>query len=536
VRGFVSKSLFVGVAALGFGLLGNFAVPSSAAAQDASALLNERCGQCHTREAGGTLSRISYQRKTPEAWFMTIVRMEMIHGLELTDDERRRLIKYLADTRGLAPEETRDYRYILEREPNVLESFADAEFPTMCGRCHSGARVALERRTQDEWELLVHFHLGQFPTTEYQALGRDREWFKIALEQYAPKLAVEYPLETPAWTRWQSVAPADLSGSWRVAGSTPGRGDFSGTMTAQAAGGDSYDISFQGSYADGTPVSGQGTANVYTGYEWRGSLDVDGVRMRQVFAATPDGQQLSGRMFQVDADEIGSRITAVREDSANPVIIAVQPGYIRAGDTARLTLVGTKLNGQVSLGDGVRVNRVISASPTEITVEATASAGTAAGTRTVKVGYYEAAGALTVYDRVAAVKVEPGFGIARVGGSGTTPPVKATFEAVAYAAGPDGQPGTEDDLRIGVMPATWSVEPFDELSATLEDVKFAGAIDADSGLFTPADAGLNPARPYSTNNAGNLKVVATVADNGQTVSGEGQLIVTVQRWNDPPIR
>src|SRR5690606_28445360 len=137
VRGFVSKSLFVGVAALGFGLLGNFAVPSSAAAQDASALLNERCGQCHTREAGGTLSRISYQRKTPEAWFMTIVRMEMIHGLELTDDERRRLIKYLADTRGLAPEETRDYRYILEREPNVLESFADAEFPTMCGRCHS---------------------------------------------------------------------------------------------------------------------------------------------------------------------------------------------------------------------------------------------------------------------------------------------------------------------------------------------------------------------------------------------------------------
>ena len=57
-----------------------------------------------------------------------------------------------------------------------------------------------------------------------------------------------------------------------------------------------------------------------------------------------------------------------------------------------------------------------------------------------------------------------------------------------------------------------------------------------NGLFMPADAGLNPERPFDTNNAGNLTVVATVEDGGQTVTGEGQLLVTVQRWNDPPIR
>ena len=39
----------------------------------------------------------------------------------------------------------------------------------------------------------------------------------------------------------------------------------------------------------------------------------------------------------------------------------------------------------------------------------------------------------------------------------------------------------------------------------------------------------------STNNAGNLKVVADVKENGKTLSADGQLIVTVQRWNNPPL-
>lgn len=531
LRGFVATSVL-------FGLLSfaNLVLPGDARAQDAQALLNERCAQCHTQEPGGALSRVSYQRKTPEAWFMTIVRMELVHGLKVTDDERRALIKYLSDRQGLAPEETQGYRYILEREPNVVEPADDPELMVMCARCHSAARVALQRRAPEEWTLLVHFHLGQYPTTEYQAMGRDREWFKIALEKMAPQLAVSQPLETAAWKRWQSVTPADLSGEWRVAGSTPGKGSFAGSMTTTSQGEDSYRVSLEATYADGSKMSGSGTANVYTGYEWRANLTVDGVALRQVFAATPDGLQLSGRMFQTDADELGSRLIAVREDSVNPVIIAVQPGYIRAGETATLDIVGTGLNGTVSLGEGVRVTRVVSSSPTGITVEARADAGAAVGSRTVKVGYYEASDALTVYQTVDAVKVEPGYGMARVGGSGTTPPVTASFEAVAYAAGADGQAGTEDDVRIGVMPATWSVAPFDDMAAQLEDVKHAGAMDAASGLFTPADAGLNPARAYSTNNAGNLKVVGTVVDGGQSVSGEGQLIVTVQRWVDPPIR
>ena len=61
-------------------------------------------------------------------------------------------------------------------------------------------------------------------------------------------------------------------------------------------------------------------------------------------------------------------------------------------------------------------------------------------------------------------------------------------------------------------------------------------MDKDSGVFTPGAAGPNPERKYQTNNAGNLKVIATLEQGGQTLQGDGHLIVTVQRWNNPPIR
>jgi len=53
------------------------------------------------------------------------------------------------------------------------------------------------------------------------------------------------------------------------------------------------------------------------------------------------------------------------------------------------------------------------------------------------------------------------------------------------------------------------------------------------GVFVPGGAGPNPERKMMTNNAGNLKVIAELEEGGQ--KGEGHLIVTVQRWNNPPL-
>lgn len=257
----------------------------------------------------------------------------------------------------------------------------------------------------------------------------------------------------------------------------------------------------------------------------------------QVFTVSEDGTRLSGRWFLENADAIGGDLTAVRMDPDSPAqIMAVVPAYLKSGSTAQIAIHGVGLSGDVSLGKGVNIGKTVSQSAETVVVEATAKADAGGGKRVVTVGEVQATQLFTVYPRVESVRVEPDYAIARVGDQeGPLPPVPAQFDAVAYLNGPDGKAGTEDDLRIGVMPASWSVENFNELAAEMDDVKFAGAMQAD-GLFMPAGAGPNPERRYQTNNVGDLTVKAIVTDADKELEGKGHLIVTVQRWNDPPIR
>lgn len=497
------------------------------AARDAPSILRETCQGCHTPEADNGLSRISHQRKTPEGWLMSIARMQTMHGLQISDDDRRTLVKYLADTQGLAPSETDGVRYALERRLNTVEQF-DEQTSQMCGRCHSGARVALQRRPAEEWERLVNFHLGQWPSLEYQALSRDRDWFDLARKDMVPLLAKRYPLDNPAWKKWLSSAPKAeaLVGDWSFSGHLPGKGELAGVMSVAADGSDQFKVSVKGRYADGSPFNGEGSAILYSGYEWRGNVSIDGVTMRQVFAA--QGNVLQGRMFEAEHDERGLDFIAAKQGSSR--LLAVQPGYLKAGSETEVTLIGSGLQGQPDFGKGVQVLEVVSHSPQQIKVRIKAAANAQPGLRAVSVGALKGVN-LALYSAIAEVKVVPAFSVARIGeGGGSTPKVQGRFDAEAWGKGADGKP-----YRIGVFPAQWKVEAFDERAKEDEDVKFAGQMQADSGVFTPGDAGPNPARKMSTNNAGNLKVIAAVDDSGQSLTGEGHLIVTVQRWNNPPI-
>ena len=163
---------------------------------------------------------------------MSVARMQIIHGLKITDEERRTVVKHLADIQGLAPSETAGARYAMERRLNTMEAFESEQFTLMCARCHTGARVLLQRRPAAEWEHLVHFHLGQYPSTEYQALGRDRDWLGIALKEMVPELASKLPLESEAWKKWQARAPQVVKGEWSLSGHMTGRGGFSGDSPA----------------------------------------------------------------------------------------------------------------------------------------------------------------------------------------------------------------------------------------------------------------------------------------------------------------
>lgn len=501
--------------------------PQTSQAREAQAILKETCMGCHTPEGENAFSRISHQRKTPEGWLMSIARMQTMHQLKISDEDRRTLVKYLADNQGLAPSETDGVRYALERRLNTVEQFDD-QTKQMCGRCHSGARVALQRRPAQEWEHLVNFHLGQWPSLEYQALSRDRDWFDLARKEMVPLLAKRYPLDSKAWADWQKSMPKAqaLVGDWTFSGHLPGKGELNGVMKVTAAEGDHFTLSVDGQYADGSPFKGQGTAILYSGYEWRGNVDIDGVKMRQVFAA--NGAQLKGRMFETAHDERGLDFIAARQD--HPQLLAVQPGYLKAGSETEVSLIGSGLNGTPSFGKGVEVVKVLEQSPQRVRVLLKAAADAPAGLREVTVGALKGQ-QLAVYRDIAEVKVVPAFSVARIGDNGgSTPKVQGRFDAEAWGRSADGKA-----YRIGVFPAQWKVEPFDDRAREDEDVKFAGSMQADAGVFTPGDAGPNPARKMSTNNAGNLKVIAAVDDAGKAHTGEGHLIVTVQRWNNPPI-
>lgn len=493
-------------------------------------VLRERCGVCHSEN--GQLKRLADMRKTPEGWDMAVARMQVWHKVEVSKNERRALVKYLADRYGLAPEEAAPYRFLIERVPNSPDVQPSAELGQMCGRCHSFGRVALQRRDRGEWLKLIHTHLGQFPSIEYSALGRDRNWWDIARDRTATDLASLYPRNTTSWQRWQNRKWPSVAGVWRVAGYRPGWGDYTGYLNVAALGKDRYDVRYDLQYAAGNSVRGRGETVVYTGYEWRGDATLGNEAVRSVFAL--DGERLDGRWFLRQADEIGASLHALRVSPRSaPGILAVTPALLKTGTTQRVRIAGVNLRTRPDLGAGVSVLATLRQSSDEIELLVRVDDDAQPGLRQLVVPGGKTGQTLAIYRQIDSLRVEPPLAIARLGG-GTNPPVSAQFTAVAYLNGADGKAGSEDDIRLGRLPASWRVDNHDERAAAEQDAQFAGHIEA-HGQFIPASAGPNPARNHQSN-TGDLKVIASVEDGERKVEAEAHLMVTVQRWNTPPLR
>ncbi|WP_323766914.1 quinohemoprotein amine dehydrogenase subunit alpha [Marinovum sp.] len=480
------------------------------------------CTSCHVTRDDGAIERIDAVRKTPEAWDMTVVRMMRNHGVEMTAEERRAVVKYLSDTRGLSVEETAEYRYILEKEPVASDAGPNQQMTETCGRCHSYARVALQRRTGEDWEHLINFHLGQFPSLEYQALARDRDWWGTAQTDILAFLSETYPLG-----KAPEAVSDDLSGRYVLSGREPGRGDYTGEMRLQAAD-EGYDVVMMLDYPDGSETySGRGL--IYGEGEWRATLTSGDVTIRQVMALS--GDTLSGRWFHAAQDVTGGRITALAEGAA-PQVIGITPAAVAVGVATEVTLTGSGLTSAPVLPEGVKAE-VVSASANSLTLSVTADV---AGALSLGLEGFADPVSLVAYDRIDRITVVPEVAMARVGGNGgPIPKVPAQFEAYGWTNGPDGTPDTEDDLKVGVVDVTWSFDNWDEAAAAIEDAKYAGELD-DTGLFMPGGAGPNPDRVMSTNNTGNLRVTATYNGVDGPLSAEAHLYATVQRFVDTPIR
>lgn len=524
-------------------------------------LVIDRCSACHKKDEKNRLTRISFQRTTPEGWQQVIKRMVRLSGVALTPDEARRIVKYLSNNHGLAPEEARPAFYEAERRV-VEEKIPDESLRSTCVICHSLGRVLSQRRTREEWELLANMHIGYFPVVSFQGFHRlppppgaqtppDADQ-RHPVDKSIDYLAKTFPLTTPEWGAWRAtMRPPKLQGRWLITAYQTGRGRIVGEMTIEAS---ALDDEFSTRIAlkyliDGSVVTRTGRGIVYTGYSWRGrSTATDGkdpAEAREAMLVSRDWATMEGRWFWGSYDEFGIDVK-LRRVGSEPIIAGLDRVALKSPSTSeQVKILGANLPADIKaedidLGPGISVKRIISTRSDEVTVEVDVAEGAANGLRDIALRNHFAAGALAVYDKVDYIKVNPDAGMARVGGI-KFPKQYQQFEAIAFNGGPDGKPQTADDVSLGMVDVEWSI---DEFPATFEDddKDFVGGIDR-AGLFTPNLDGPNPKRRKGVNNYGDVWVVAAykpkeAAKDAQPLKAKSHLVVTVPlyiRWDQPEV-
>ena len=355
-----------------------------------------------------------------------------------------------------------------------------------------------------------------------------------------------FPLVTPEWSAWSATKRTPrIEGVWAISGHEPGMGPFFGQVTIAGNGAIPL-TSSQPRAASLTPgraarSNGKAASVIYTGFQWRGRSTIgadDATSLREVMNVDRDWQTIAGRWFSGSYDETGADVQLTRI-GRNPIVLGVEPSSVVRGATVQIRIFGANLPASATprdldFGQGVTVTRVVSATPDIITVEIAAQVDAPIGTRDVFVAGASERAAVAVYDTIHYIKVAPAWNMARVGGV-VFPKMLAQFEAVGYHNGPDGKPETKDDVQLGVVDATWSIE---EYTATFDDDDraFVGKIDAATGLFTPAEDGPNPNRSGNRNNVGDVWIVATSAAVGGSapLRARAHLVVTVplyMRWD-----
>jgi quinohemoprotein amine dehydrogenase len=526
----------------------NQLTPSDSGIPIESDVVVRNCVGCHAQDSIGRMTRISFMRKAPEGWQTSIRRMVTLNNVQLDPETAREIVKYLSNRHGLAPEELRPGLFEVERRLIDYKYEADEETETTCKQCHSLGRVIIQRRTGEEWALLVAMHRGYYPLSDFQAFRRggppSGEDPRYPMDKAIAHLSKEFPLETTEWAAWSAtMRPARLEGTWALAGHAPGKGAVYGqvVISANPNAADEFTTEIEYSYArgrGGESVTRSGRGLVYTGYQWRGrSFEGSGdeAGMREVMMVERGWQEISGRWFTGGYDELGLDVTLVRV-SGGPVVSGVYPPSLRTGDSDReVRIYGANLpsdlsSADIDFGPGVAVTRVVSVTPEVATVRLSVASDATIGNRDLFLAGVNHTEAIAVYDEVSRIKVTPQAGMARIGGV-NFPKQYQQYEAVAVHDGPDGEPDTDDDLNLGPVEVTWKLE---EYSVTYDDddLQFVGAIGR-GGLFTPAIDGPNPNRSNSRNNVGDVWVVATYGSGDQALRARAHLLVTVplyMRW------
>ena len=489
------------------------------------ALVKARCGTCHTADERGQLQRISWARATPEGWQAAIQRMVRENDVSLTPQEARAIVRYLSTRQGLTPEESKPVMHYAERRVHDEAATVDAAVLEACGRCHEAARALSWRRTAEGWKQFTETHARRYQFTPDQ--------------EAIASLAKRAPWSTREWTAWSTRAQAAaLAGRWLVTAHVQGHGSFYGEMDVESAGDDEFLTRVRlHSVDDGRAVIRTGRSVIYAGSAWRGrsrgtaattpAPDDLSTEAREAMWVAPDGSRVEGRWFWGQYDELGFDVTMQRAASDAALLIVDPPSFKTGSKAGRLRLLGDRFPAQVTpaditVGSGVTVRRIISSTAGEIVAEVDVEASAASGRRSVSFRTSTLEGALTIFDRVDYVKVTPESSLATFASEGYSRGVQQ-FEALGYHRGADGRPQTADDLELGPVQATWSMEVFYETDPSKQDR--VGTLSP-AGFFMPAP--VNPGTNYD------VWIIATVrtgnGQDGKPLVGKGYLVVTVPTY------
>jgi quinohemoprotein amine dehydrogenase len=257
-----------------------------------------------------------------------------------------------------------------------------------------------------------------------------------------------------------------------------------------------------------------------------------------------DGNTMDGRWFWGGYGELGIDVHLVRAGETTVLGTDVSALKSPSKDTVKIfggSLPSTLKPADIDFGRGVTVTKVVSVTPTMATVEVEVAAGLPVGKHDLAIGRASTKEALAVFDKIAYIEVEPDAQMSKLGGI-KWPKEYAQFEAIAWAAGPDGKANTDDDVRLGPIQASWGLEEFVS-TPNDDDVKYVGSLD-DSGLFTPNVEGINPQRKKQDNNLpvenyGDVWVAATYRDpDGKEYKAKSYLVVTIPNyaiWDTPEV-
>jgi quinohemoprotein amine dehydrogenase len=487
-------------------------------------LVIAKCGGCHTPDDRGNMQRISWERTTPEGWQDAVKQMILLQALSVNPSEARSIVKYLSTSHGLAPEEAEPVMYDAERRIHEETDIPSDSLRDTCAKCHSFARLLSWRRSLEDWKQFADSHAARYK------IGSTAEAVTF--------LSTAAKLHTPAWEAWNArTVTHNLKGRWLVSAYMPGRGEYTGEMLVDRDGDDEYSTRVTlTSVRDGSRILRSGRTSIFGGAAWRGrskgsgdnaTPDDPSSEAREVLLIGLDESAAKGRWFWGQYQEFGFNVRLQRASSA-PTLIGVDRSSLRTGSRAvHIRLIGDNFPPEIAPSDldfglGVGVRSIVSSSPAEIVAELDVSADAPLGMRDVVFRQSSLPGALAVYDRMDYIRVTPDSTVAAFGDS-LHPKGYQQFEAIGYQRGPDGRSHTADDVALGPVDVTWTVQVFHAAESSRSSP--VGTMSP-LGLFTPADA--NPNINFDA------WVIATARDekghNGEPMVGKSYMVVTVPTY------